>query len=133
VIDRAEIAEPSGRPLEKERWSACIDAVGGTTLACVLPQIAYGGAVAAVGLAGGNDLRTSVIPFLLRGISLLGIDSVQCPKDRRKRAWDRLARELPRDVLDEVTVEAGLAEVLLLAADILKGRIRGRLVVDVTR
>ena len=79
LIGRDEIATPSGRPLDKERWAGCVDSVGGATLACVLPQIAYGGAVAAVGLAGGNKLETTVIPFLLRGINLLGIDSVMCP------------------------------------------------------
>ena len=131
LIDRAEIAEPSGRPLDKERWQACIDAVGGPTLACVLPQIAYGGSVAAVGLAGGNKLETTVLPFLLRGVNLLGIDSVMCPFDRRKRAWERLGQDLPLEKLDGMINEAKLGDLLTLGSDILKGQVRGRVVVDV--
>lgn len=131
IIDRAEIATPSGRPLDKERWSACIDAVGGPTLACVLPQIAYRGSVAAVGLAGGNKLETTVIPFLLRGVKLLGIDSVMSPLEERREAWRRLVRDLPMDKLDAMTEEVSLAEVLPLGSAILKGGVRGRVVVDV--
>jgi acrylyl-CoA reductase (NADPH) len=131
VIDRAEIATPSGRPLDKERWSACIDAVGGPTLACVLPQIAYRGSVAAVGLAGGNKLETTVIPFLLRGVKLLGIDSVMSPLEERREAWRRLVRDLPMDKLDAMTEEVSLAEVLPLGSAILKGEVRGRVVVNV--
>lgn len=131
LIDRAEIAEPSGRPLDKERWQACIDSVGGSTLACVLPQIAYGGSVAAVGLAGGSNLETTVLPFLLRGVNLLGIDSVMCPLARRKAAWARLEKDLPMDKLDGMINEAKLADLLTLGGDILKGQVRGRVVVDV--
>ena len=130
LVDRAEIAEPSGRPLDKERWQACIDSVGGSTLSCVLPQIAYGGSVAAVGLAGGNKLDTTVLPFLLRGVNLLGIDSVMCPLARRKQAWGRLLRDLPMEKLDGMINEAKLADLLTLGADILKGQVRGRVVVD---
>jgi acrylyl-CoA reductase (NADPH) len=130
LIDRAEIATPSGRPLDKERWPACIDAVGGSTLACVLPQIAYRGAVAAVGLAGGNKLETTVIPFLLRGVKLLGIDSVLSPPAERREAWARLVRDLPMDKLDGMIEEATLADLLPLGRAILKGQVRGRVVVD---
>jgi acrylyl-CoA reductase (NADPH) len=131
IIDRAEIATPSGRPLDKERWQGCIDAVGGATLACVLPQIAYRGSVAAVGLAGGNKLETTVIPFLLRGVNLLGIDSVLSPQEERKAAWARLTRDLPMDKLDGMIQVVGLSDLPALGRDILKGRIRGRVVVDV--
>ncbi len=131
LIDRAEIAEPSGRPLDKERWQACIDSVGGSTLSCLLPQIAYGGSVAAVGLAGGHALETTVLPFLLRGVNLLGIDSVMCPLARRKAAWARLEKDLPMEKLDGMVNEAGLADLLSLGGDILKGQVRGRVVVDV--
>jgi acrylyl-CoA reductase (NADPH) len=131
LIDRQEIATPSGRPLDKERWPACIDSVGGATLACVLPQIAYRGAVASVGLAGGNKLETTVLPFLLRGVNLLGIDSVMSPSDERRTAWQRLADDLPLAKLESIINEAGLADLLTLGTDILKGKVRGRVVVDV--
>ncbi len=131
LIDRQEIAEPSGRPLDRERWQGCIDAVGGATLACVLPQIAYRGSVAAVGLAGGNKLETTVIPFLLRGVNLLGIDSVLSPPPERREAWARLVHELPMDKLDGMINDAKLADLLTLGGDILKGQVRGRIVVDV--
>jgi acrylyl-CoA reductase (NADPH) len=133
IIDRAEIAQPSGRPLDKERFAGCIDNVGGSTLACVLPQIKYRGSVAAVGLAGGNKLETTVIPFLLRGVNLLGIDSALCPIGLRQRAWQRLASELPPGKLEATVSEAGLAELPELAGRILAGQIRGRVVVDVNR
>jgi len=133
IVARAELAEPPARPLDKERWSGCVDAVGGTTLARVLTQIVYRGAVAAVGLAGGNRLDTTVIPFLLRGVSLLGIDSVMCPAAERREAWQRIVADLPMDLLDSMTSEAGLAELPALADDILAGRTRGRVVVDVRR
>lgn len=131
IVDRAEIATPSGRPLDKERWQGCVDAVGGATLACILPQISYRGAVAAVGLAGGNKLETTVIPFLLRGVKLLGIDSVMSPPEERREAWARLVRDLPMEKLDGMIREVGLAGVLPLGRDILKGQVRGRVVVDV--
>jgi acrylyl-CoA reductase (NADPH) len=131
IIDRAELSEPPSRPLDKERWAGCVDSVGGTTLARVLTQIAHRGSVAAVGLAGGNALETTVIPFLLRGVNLLGIDSVMSPSDERNTAWRRLASELPLDKLDGMTREATLGDLPNLAGEILKGRVRGRVVVDV--
>lgn len=133
VIDRASFAEPAKRPLEGERWAGCIDSVGGNTLARVLAQTRYGGSVAAVGLAGGSKLEHTVIPFLLRGINLLGIDSVMCPIPRRLEAWGRITRDLPLEKLDALTEVVGLEEVPRIAAQILQGRIRGRIVVDVNR
>ncbi len=130
IIAREELAEPSKRPLDSERWAGCIDSVGSTTLARVLTQMRYRGAVAAVGLAGGPALETTVIPFLLRGVSLLGIDSVMCPPERRLAAWERLVADLPMDKLDEATTVATLADLPRLADDILKGQVRGRLVID---
>lgn len=133
VIDRSTFAEPAKRPLEGERWAGCIDAVGGNTLARVLAQLKYGESVAAVGLAGGAKLEHSVIPFLLRGVNLLGIDSVMCPKVRRLAAWQRLENDLPLDKLEAMTVVAGLEDVPALAQQILKGAVRGRVVIDVRR
>jgi acrylyl-CoA reductase (NADPH) len=133
VIDRSTFAEPAKRPLEGERWAGCIDAVGGNTLARVLAQTRYSGSVAAVGLAGGSKLEHTVIPFLLRGVNLLGIDSVMCPMKRRIEAWTRLRADLPLDKLEAMTVEVKLNEVPGIAAQILKGGIRGRVVVDVNR
>jgi acrylyl-CoA reductase (NADPH) len=133
IIDRSPFAEPAKRPLEAERWAACIDSVGGNTLARVLAQTKYRGSVAAVGLAGGSKLEHTVIPFLLRGVNLLGIDSVMCPRPQRLAAWNRLRTDLPLDRLEAMTVDARLAEVPGLAADILQGRVRGRIVVDVNR
>jgi len=131
VVDRSSFAEPAKRPLEAERWAGCIDSVGGNTLARVLAQTKYGCSVAAVGLAGGSKLEHTVIPFLLRGVNLLGIDSVMCPKSRRIAAWNRLRTDLPLDKLEAMTIGAKLAEVPRIAADILQGKIRGRIVVDV--
>ena len=131
LIDRTELSEPAGRPLDKERWAGCIDSVGGTTLAHLLTNIAHGGSVAAVGLAGGSKLETTVLPFLLRGVNLLGIDSVMCPKARRTAAWQRLTQDLPMDKLDAMITEATLGDLPGLAGDILKGQIKGRVVVDV--
>jgi len=133
VIDRSSFAEPAKRPLEGERWAGCIDAVGGNTLARVLAQTRYSGSVAAVGLAGGSKLEHTVIPFLLRGVNLLGIDSVMCPMKRRIEAWARLRADLPLDKLEAMTVEVKLDQVPGIAAQILKGGIRGRVVVDVNR
>jgi acrylyl-CoA reductase (NADPH) len=129
-IDRAVLAKPPTRPLESERWAGAVDAVGSTTLASVLTQLAYGAAVAACGLAGGSDLPASVVPFLLRGVSLLGIDSVMCPVERRRVAWDRLAHELPLAKLDALTETVPLAAVIPLGGKILKGGVRGRVVID---
>jgi len=133
VIDRTPFADPPARPLESERWAACVDSVGGNTLARVLAQMKYGASVAAVGLAGGSALQSTVIPFLLRSVNLLGIDSVMCPRERRLMAWKRIVRDLPADALDAMIVEAALGDVPGLAADILKGHVRGRVVVDVNR
>ncbi|HZL58309.1 MAG TPA: MDR family oxidoreductase [Stellaceae bacterium] len=130
IVDRAELAKPPARPLDSERWAAAIDSVGSTTLATILTQLKYRGAVAACGLAGGSDLPASVIPFLLRGVKLLGIDSVMCPAAPRNAAWARLARDLPLDKLDAMTETVGLEALPERAAAILKGGIRGRVVVD---
>ncbi|MFQ5468357.1 MAG: MDR family oxidoreductase, partial [Kiloniellaceae bacterium] len=131
IVDRQDLAAPPARPLDRERWAGCIDAVGGTTLAHVLTQLAYRGSVAAVGLAGGSTLETTVLPFLLRGVNLLGIDSVMCPAPRRRAAWARLAVDLPLDKLDAMTGTATLADLPRLAEEILKGQVRGRMVIDV--
>ncbi len=131
VIDRSPFADAAKRPLEGERWAGCIDSVGGNTLARVLAQTRYGRSVAAVGLAGGNKLDHTVIPFILRGVNLLGIDSVMCPIPRRLQAWDRLQRDLPLDRLDAITELAPLTDVPRIAAQILRGEIRGRVVIDV--
>ena len=131
VIDRSGFAEPAKRPLESERWAACVDSVGGNTLARVLAQTKYGGSVAAVGLAGGAELHHSVVPFLLRGVNLLGIDSVMCPRGPRTAAWGRLVEDLPREALAAFTVGARLEDLPRLAPEILAGKIRGRVVVDV--
>jgi acrylyl-CoA reductase (NADPH) len=130
VIDRAELAEPNTRPLESERFAGCVDSVGGATLARVLAQMKYRCAVASVGLAGGSELRTTVIPFLLRGVNLLGIDSVYQPAAPRRAAWQRLARDLDLAQLEAMVLDAGLDELPRLADEILGGRVRGRVVVD---
>ena len=130
VIDRAELSGPA-KPLAKERWAGGIDSVGSTTLANVLSMTKYAGAVAACGLAAGMDLPTSVAPFILRGVCLLGIDSVMCPIDLRKTAWSRLASDLDRGKLTEITHEIGLDEVVDAGAKILAGQVRGRIVVKI--
>lgn len=130
IIDRAELSDGPIRPLDKERWAAAIDAVGSTTLARVLSQLRYRGSVAACGLAGGNDLPGSVVPFLLRGVRLIGVDSVMCPIPRRQAAWARLAADLPRDRLDAMTETVRLEDLPDLADRILAGQVRGRIVVD---
>jgi acrylyl-CoA reductase (NADPH) len=130
VIDRAELSGPA-KPLAKERWAGGIDSVGSTTLANVLSMTKYGGAVAACGLAAGMDLPTSVAPFILRGVCLLGIDSVMCPIERRKIAWSRLASDLDRGKLTEITQEIDLEEVVGAGAKILAGQVRGRIVVKI--
>jgi acrylyl-CoA reductase (NADPH) len=130
VIDRATLSA-AGRPLGNEQWAAAVDSVGSTTLANVLAQTRYGGAVASCGLAGGMDLATTVAPFILRGVSLLGIDSVHCPTERRLEAWRRLALDLDRLKLASMTQTIPLAEVFDAGARILKGETRGRLVVTI--
>jgi acrylyl-CoA reductase (NADPH) len=132
-VDRAALATPPARPLDSEKWAGCIDAVGGATLATVLTQMKYRGAVAACGLAGGSKLETTVIPFLLRGVNLLGIDSVMCPPPERNAAWARLARDLPADRLDAISSTVGLSDLPRLGPDILAGKTRGRVIVDVNR
>ncbi|HKS88298.1 MAG TPA: MDR family oxidoreductase [Stellaceae bacterium] len=131
LIDRAALAEKPARPLDRERWAGAIDAVGGNTLAMILTQLKYRAGVAACGLAGGSELAATVIPFLLRGVNLLGIDSVMCPQDERVAAWERLARDLPHDRLDRLTDIVPLSQVADLAPRILAGGTRGRIVVDV--
>jgi acrylyl-CoA reductase (NADPH) len=130
VIDRNELSGPA-KPLAKERWAGGIDSVGSTTLANLLSMTKYGGAVAACGLAAGMDLPTSVAPFILRGVCLLGIDSVMCPIEPRKAAWERLARDLDRSKLSEITHEIGLGDVIDMGPKILAGQIRGRIVVKI--
>lgn len=131
IVARQDINEAVKRPLESETWAGCIDAVGGEMLARVLGQMKYGASVAAVGLAGGANYPGSVIPFLLRGVNLLGIDSVMRPYDDRVRAWGRIAKDLPMDKLEAMIEPATLADLPQLGADILKGKVRGRVVVDV--
>lgn len=130
VIDRNELTAPA-KPLAKERWVGGIDSVGSTTLANLLSMTKYRGAIAACGLAGGMDLPTSVAPFILRGVCLLGIDSVMCPIDLRKTAWNRLARDLDRGKLSEITHEIDLDRVIDEGQRILAGQIRGRIVVKI--
>jgi acrylyl-CoA reductase (NADPH) len=130
IIDRAELSAP-GRPLGRERFGGGIDSVGSQTLANLLSMTRYGGAVAACGLAGGMDLPTSVAPFILRGVSLLGIDSVKCPQARRREAWARLASDLDRGALASMTTEIGLDEVVEAGAAIVAGKVRGRIVVKI--
>jgi acrylyl-CoA reductase (NADPH) len=130
VIDRKELSGPA-RPLAKERWAGGIDAVGSTTLANVLSMTRYGGAVAACGLAGGMDLPGSVAPFILRGVCLLGIDSVMCPLALRQEAWRRLEGDLSRDKIASMTTEIGLADVIEAGRRIVEGQVRGRIVVKI--
>ena len=132
IVARSELNETVKRPLEAETWAGCVDAVGGDMLARVLGQMKYGSSVAAVGLAGGAGLPATVIPFLLRGVNLLGIDSVMQPYENRLRAWERIARDLPMDKLEAMIVPAGLEDLPALGKSILKGGVRGRVVVDVT-
>ncbi len=131
IVPRAELAETVKRPLESETWAGCVDAVGGAMLARVLGQMKYGASVAAVGLAGGAALPATVIPFLLRGVNLLGIDSVMRPYDDRLRAWGRIARDLPMERLEAMVRPATLADLPDLGPAILKGQVQGRVVVDV--
>jgi acrylyl-CoA reductase (NADPH) len=131
IVAREEINETTKKPLEGEAWAGCVDAVGGAMLARVLGQMKYGASVAAVGLAGGAALPATVIPFLLRGVNLLGIDSVMQPYENRLRAWERIARDLPMDKLDAMIQPATLSDLPKLGADILKGQVKGRVVVEV--
>jgi acrylyl-CoA reductase (NADPH) len=130
IIDRNELTGPP-RPLAKERWAGGIDAVGSTTLANVLSMTRYGGAVAACGLAGGMDLPTTVAPFILRGVSLIGIDSVMCPLPHREAAWRRLDADLDRKKIGTIANEIGLADVIAAGRRIVEGKVRGRIVVKI--
>ncbi len=133
IVPRNELSETVKRPLESERWAGCVDSVGGPMLARVLGQMHYGASVSAVGLAGGTNLPTTVIPFILRGVNLLGIDSVMRPYGDRFEAWNRIATQLPLEKLRTMATEATLAELPALGRDILAGKVRGRIVVDVNR
>jgi acrylyl-CoA reductase (NADPH) len=130
VIDRNELAG-AAKPIAKERWAGGVDSVGSTTLANLLSMTKYGGAIAACGLAAGMDLPSSVAPFILRGVCLLGIDSVMCPLPQRQVAWTRLAKDLDRSKLSEITQEIGLTDVIGQGAKILAGQVRGRIVVKI--
>jgi putative YhdH/YhfP family quinone oxidoreductase len=131
-IDRATLAA-EGPPMQRERWIGAVDSVGGRTLANVIAQTARHGCVAACGLAGGNDLPGSVFPFILRGVSLVGVDSVLAPKAKRERAWQRLATDLDQAKLAEMTSIEPLSNIFALADRIVKGQIRGRTVIEVNR
>jgi acrylyl-CoA reductase (NADPH) len=130
IIERKELTGPP-RPLGKERWAGGIDSVGSTTLANLLSMMRYGGAVAACGLAGGMDLPTSVAPFILRGVSLLGIDSVMCPLPLRQKAWQRLETDLDKSKIAAMASEIGLADVIAAGRRIVEGQVRGRIVVKI--
>ena len=133
ILNRAETTAPPGKPLVAERWQGCVDTVGGAVLAGVLPAVKYGGSVAACGNAGGNDVPASILPFLLRGVSLLGIDSAVKPMPERRDAWARLTRDLPLDKLDAMTTVVRLDDVTDWGGRILKGQVRGRVVIDLAR
>jgi acrylyl-CoA reductase (NADPH) len=132
VLDRAEFAE-KGKPLQKERWAGVVDTLGSFTLANACAQTRYGGAVAACGLAQGMDFPASVAPFILRGVSLLGVDSVMAPKPPRIAAWKRLARDLDSSALDSIATQIPLDDVIGAAGELMDGKVRGRIVVDVNR
>ena len=132
IIDRAALAAP-GKPLARERWAGAVDVVGNHVLANVCAQTRYGGVVAACGLAGGADLPTTVMPFILRGVTLAGVDSVMCPRPRRLEAWQRLARDLDIAKLEAIASEISLGEAIPVAAQLLAGNLRGRVIVDVNR
>jgi acrylyl-CoA reductase (NADPH) len=132
IIPRAELSE-KGKPMQRERWAGVIDSVGSFTLANAVAQTKYCGVVAACGLAQGADFPVTVMPFILRGVSLIGVDSVNCPKPRRLAAWARLARDLDPALLDVIGAEVGLSDAIQAGADIVAGKIRGRVIVDVNR
>jgi len=132
VVDRAALAQP-GKPLQKERWAAVVDSVGSHTLANACAQTMAEGAVAACGLAQGMDFPATVAPFILRGVTLAGVNSVTAPMDRRLEAWRRLAKELDRGKLASTITDIGLADAIAKAPDVIAGKVRGRLVVDVNR
>jgi acrylyl-CoA reductase (NADPH) len=130
ILDRAELSE-AGKPLQKERWAGVVDAVGGNTLANACAQTRYRGAVAACGLAESPKFPSTVMPFILRGVTLYGIDSVMAPMEPRERAWSRLARDLDAGTLESVASDISLADAVGVAGDVLAGKVKGRLVVDV--
>ena len=131
IIDRALLAARPEKPLLSERWAGAVDAVGGATLASLLAWMRYRASVAACGLAGGSKLETTVIPFIIRGVNLLGIDSVMAPAPERLEAWGRILRDLPMDLLDRMTTTVGLKDLPELASRILKGEVQGRVVVEI--
>ena len=132
IVARADLSEVTRKPLESEQWGGCVDAVAGVMLGRVLKQMKYGASVAAIGLAGGAAIEGALVtPFILRGVNLLGIDSVMQPYDNRLRAWRRIAQDLPMDKLEAMVQPATLSDLPQLGADILKGQVRGRIVVDV--
>lgn len=131
IISREQLAGSSNAPLQTQRFGGAVDVVGGKTLAQILPQMAYGTSVAACGLAGGSAFETTVFPFILRAVNLLGIDSVYCPRERREQAWKRISRDLPREVLAQVSQVVPLEEVPSLSEEILQGKVQGRKVIAV--
>ena len=131
IVEREALNETTKRPLESETWAGCVDAVGGAMLARVLGQMKYGGSVAAVGLAGGANLPATVVPFLLRGVNLLGIDSVMQPYENRRKAWERVVTDLPMEKLEAMVKPATLSDLPELGREILAGQVQGRVVVDV--
>lgn len=132
ILDRQDLSSP-GKPLQNERWAGAVDVAAGAVLGNVIASMAYGGAVAMCGLAGGTEVSAAVFPFILRNVALLGVDSVMCPLDRREAAWQSLAAELSEADLEPMVQEVGLRQLPVLAQEILAGRVRGRTVVDVRR
>ncbi|MBF4570703.1 acryloyl-CoA reductase [Plantibacter sp. VKM Ac-2880] len=130
IVDRAELSE-AGRPLGSQRWAGAVDSVGGQTLATVLSQLEYGGTVASCGLAGGSDLPTTVMPFILRGVTLAGVNSVEAPRAAREAAWEHVTSALDLDILDRLTETVSLADAVDAAERVLSGSVHGRIVVDV--
>jgi acrylyl-CoA reductase (NADPH) len=131
ILDRASLAAPSSRPMESERWAGAVDSVGGDTLASIIRTLRARGSVAACGLAGGVALNTTVLPFILRGVNLLGVNSVYVSRAERLQVWQRLARDLPTGLLDQMIEEAPLEKVFELGEQILAGKIRGRTVIRI--
>ncbi len=130
IIDARELSDEAARPLDKQRWAGAVDAVGSRTLANVLSHIKYDGAVAACGLAQGSDLPATVLPFILRDVTLVGVDSVMAPRERRQVAWRRLASDLDLSKLDKMTTKVALKDVPAVAEQIVAGKTRGRVVID---
>jgi acrylyl-CoA reductase (NADPH) len=131
IVDRSELERPA-QPLESQRWAGAVDTVGGKVLARLLAEMNYGGAVAATGLTGGSELNTTVMPFILRAIKLVGVEVTTCPIPLRKQAWERLSRELPDNLLEKIFKVISLEEVPQFAENLLAGKVSGRVVVDVT-